>query len=100
VHVLLQVTVMIVEQQHRSCSGSVTGGHIINAITDLERQYKSLGTQGLRRMGSGSISGLNTMIRLSPRFPSPHSWAICKIPAGSGFGSRPGVSLVMIGIKT
>jgi hypothetical protein len=45
VHVLLEVAVMIVEQQHRSCSGSMTSGHIINAITDLEREYQSPGTQ-------------------------------------------------------
>lgn len=42
----------------------------------------------------------HTMIRLSPRSLNPHCCAICKIPSGSGFGRRFGVSLVMIGSKT
>ena len=42
----------------------------------------------------------HTIIKFSPAFSSPHSFAICKIPSGSGLGSSPGVSRVMMGTKT
>lgn len=86
---LLQSLIFVIDQQDRCRSCLVACCHVVHAVANLEPKLAS-------ELDFFVSLSVHTMIR-SSAFSNPQASAICKIPAGSGFGIKSGVSRVTIG---
>ena len=87
---LFQLPITLVRQQHRRRTSFVTGRHIINRIAHLSFTLNKLCAPRLN-----TVAVRHTIINPSPPSSNSHVLAICRMPAGSGFGGLN--SLVTMG---
>ena len=94
---LLQIPITFIRQQHSRRPRFVPSRHIIDRVTNLSKKKPCIKYHTNARMDTHYKVAGRTMISPAPLSSKSHALAMCKIPAGSGFGGWK--SRVMIGAK-